>query len=94
MPPKDTLSARDVEVVAAAFQCLKIPPDVRHIRYPSITILTSKKQIDWDKLAGKAGYKNGQSARACFQDIKKKLRNTAGEDAGKSAFCHSPLIQL
>jgi hypothetical protein len=31
MPPKNTLSARDIEVVAAAFQCLKTPPDVRHI---------------------------------------------------------------
>ncbi|KAG9563331.1 hypothetical protein KCU71_g1751, partial [Aureobasidium melanogenum] len=62
MPPKNALSSRDVEVLAAAFQCLKTPPE-----------------IDFDKLAERAGYKNGQSARACFQDIKKKLR-AAGND--------------
>ncbi|KAI4843083.1 hypothetical protein E4T44_06940 [Aureobasidium sp. EXF-8845] len=69
MPPKNTLSARDIEVVAAAFQCLKTPPD-----------------IDWDKLAEKAGYKNGQSARACFQDIKKRLRSTAGDETDTTTF--------
>ncbi|KAI4843105.1 hypothetical protein E4T44_06926 [Aureobasidium sp. EXF-8845] len=68
MPPKSTLSARDIEVVAAAFQCLKTPPD-----------------IDWDKLAEKAGYKNGPSARACFQDIKKRLRSTAGDETATPA---------
>ncbi|KAG9663264.1 hypothetical protein KCU64_g1420, partial [Aureobasidium melanogenum] len=62
MPPKNALSSRDVEVLAAAFQCLKTPPE-----------------IDFNKLAERAGYKNGQSARACFQDIKKKLR-AAGND--------------
>ena len=29
MAPNSILSARDVEVLAAAFQCLKTPPDVR-----------------------------------------------------------------
>jgi hypothetical protein len=40
MPPKNALSARDVEVVAAAFQCLKTPPEVSflfivHLTYPN-----------------------------------------------------------
>ncbi|CAD0083995.1 unnamed protein product [Aureobasidium vineae] len=43
MPPKSTLTQRDVE-------------------------------IDWDKLAAKVGYKNAQSARACFQETKKRMR--------------------
>jgi hypothetical protein len=30
MAPNSALSARDVEVLAAAFQCLKTPPEVRH----------------------------------------------------------------
>ncbi|KAH0150725.1 hypothetical protein KCU67_g10543, partial [Aureobasidium melanogenum] len=68
MPPKNALSARDVEVLAAAFQCLKTPPE-----------------IDFDKLAERAGYKNGQSARACFQDIKKKLRATGSDIDGDNA---------
>ncbi|TIA40824.1 hypothetical protein D6C78_02227 [Aureobasidium pullulans] len=55
MAPK-TLSQRDIEVMAFAFQSLKTPPE-----------------IDYDKLAEKAGYKNGASARACFKDIKKKM---------------------
>ncbi|KAK6000246.1 hypothetical protein QM012_003878 [Aureobasidium pullulans] len=62
------LSSRDVEVLAAAFQCLKTPAE-----------------IDFDKLAGKAGYKNGSSARACFQDIKKKLRATGNDIDGDNA---------
>ncbi|KAG9664159.1 hypothetical protein KCU64_g856, partial [Aureobasidium melanogenum] len=68
MPPKNALSARDVEVLAAAFQCLKTPPE-----------------IDFDKLAERAGYKNGQSARACFQDIKKKLRAAGNDVDGDNA---------
>ncbi|KAG9698500.1 hypothetical protein KCU95_g2548, partial [Aureobasidium melanogenum] len=68
MAPKTALSARDVEVLAAAFQCLKTPPE-----------------IDFDKLAERAGYKNGQSARACFQDIKKKLRASGNDVDGDNA---------
>lgn len=50
-------------------------------------ITTPSKQIDYDRLAEKAGYKNGSSARACFQDIKKKLRASGNDidgDNGKS----------
>lgn len=40
MPPKNALSARDVEVLAAAFHCLKTPPEVSfpfiiHFTYPN-----------------------------------------------------------
>ncbi|KAI5206397.1 hypothetical protein E4T39_02449 [Aureobasidium subglaciale] len=35
--------------------------------------LKTAPEIDYDKLAVKAGYKNGSSARACFQEVKKKL---------------------
>ncbi|KAG9604810.1 hypothetical protein KCU77_g1089, partial [Aureobasidium melanogenum] len=76
MPPKNALSARDVEVLAAAFQCLKTPPE-----------------IDFDKLAERAGYKNGQSARACFQDIKKKLR-ASGNDVDVENANKKPTIAI
>ncbi|KAH0363561.1 hypothetical protein KCU65_g7303, partial [Aureobasidium melanogenum] len=68
MAPKPALSARDVEVLATAFQCLKTPAE-----------------IDFDKLAERAGYKNASSARACFQDIKKKLRAVGDDDANKKS---------
>ncbi|KAI5237153.1 hypothetical protein E4T43_08143 [Aureobasidium subglaciale] len=35
--------------------------------------LKTAPEIDYDKLAVMAGYKNGPSARACFQEVKKKL---------------------
>ncbi|KAI5268189.1 hypothetical protein E4T47_07810 [Aureobasidium subglaciale] len=35
--------------------------------------LKTAPEIDYDKLAIMAGYKNGPSARACFQEVKKKL---------------------
>ncbi|KAH0282751.1 hypothetical protein M436DRAFT_52788 [Aureobasidium namibiae CBS 147.97] len=47
--------------------------------------LKTPPKIDYERLAEKAGYKNASSARACFQDIKKKLRISAGGDTGKFA---------
>ncbi|KAI5196005.1 hypothetical protein AUEXF2481DRAFT_541025 [Aureobasidium subglaciale EXF-2481] len=35
--------------------------------------LKTASEIDYDKLATMAGYKNGPSARACFREVKKKL---------------------
>ncbi|CAD0110539.1 unnamed protein product [Aureobasidium uvarum] len=89
MPPKSTLTQRDVEVLAAAFQCQKttvlqhkshcqlLSP---HLSHPNLVLETDRltttpfTQIDWDKLAVKVGYKNAQSARACFQETKKRMR--------------------
>jgi hypothetical protein len=124
MAPSSALSARDVEVLAAAFQSLKTPPEVRQSTFVPDSILGSlfpdqfrcstrsplfhcptytssllfsktvskqtsnhshfEKQIDYEKLAEKANYKNASSARACFQEVKKKLRIAAGNDTGES----------
>ncbi|THV78983.1 hypothetical protein D6D29_07248 [Aureobasidium pullulans] len=64
MAPKN-FTQRDMDLMAAAFQSLKTPPE-----------------IDYNKLAEKAGYKNAATARVCFMDTKKKLFANDGDAAG------------
>ncbi|CAD0037312.1 unnamed protein product [Aureobasidium pullulans] len=68
MAPKN-FTQRDMDLMAAAFQSLKTPPE-----------------IDYNKLAEKAGYKNAATARVCFMDTKKKLFANDG-DAGEFCGC-------
>ncbi|THY33704.1 hypothetical protein D6D00_00685 [Aureobasidium pullulans] len=63
MAPKN-FTQRDMDLMAAAFQSLKTPPE-----------------IDYNKLAEKAGYKNAATARVCFMDTKKKLFANDGDAA-------------
>ncbi|CAC9890391.1 unnamed protein product [Aureobasidium pullulans] len=73
MAPKN-FTQRDMDLMAAAFQSLKTPPE-----------------IDYNKLAEKAGYKNAATARVCFMDTKKKLFANDG-DAGEFLWLRLPDI--
>lgn len=89
MVSKDvTLSDRERELLGLAFECMKTKPDVSNIRIEHLEANHHSHvlQIDYEKLAAKAGLKGTKSARDSLGPIMKKLMAAnAGDDAAATA---------
>ncbi|KXJ96887.1 hypothetical protein Micbo1qcDRAFT_170648 [Microdochium bolleyi] len=69
-----TMSQRELQVIAAAWQSIEGEPKRSH---PANTISTTTAQIDYDKFTTLAGYGSVESARVSWRNLRKKLFSAA-----------------
>jgi len=84
-PEGNALTARDLELLAAVFNCTKAPVEVCS---PFIVLDHScnadNNQVDYARYAEKVGLKNAASGKASWHALKKKLDKPAGSGGGMS----------